>query len=101
MNQAFNRVIIIKLRCTNGLPSHRQRLRARGMLTQQKIAQQLGVHSNAIHAWRRAGLLHAHMANDKNDYLYARTPRDPRLRPKLGLRLADRQSVSSTIGGAM
>ena len=71
--------MIVKLRCTHDLPSHSQRLRARGLLTQQEIAKQLGVHSNTIHAWRRAGLLATHKANDKNDWLYraARHPATP------------------------
>ncbi|MBV8991466.1 MAG: recombinase family protein, partial [Solirubrobacterales bacterium] len=66
----FTRTMIIKLRDSNDLPSHRQRLLARGMLTQGQIADRLGVSPKTIHAWRRAGLLHAHRANDKNDWLY-------------------------------
>lgn len=69
MNRPFTRAMIIKLRRTHELPSHSERLRARGLLTQPEI-EQLGVHSNTIHAWRRAGLLRAHKAIVKNDYLY-------------------------------
>jgi DNA invertase Pin-like site-specific DNA recombinase/DNA-binding transcriptional regulator YiaG len=102
MKRPFTRAIIVKLRRTHDLPSHRERLRARGLLTQQEIAERLGVHSNTIHAWRRAGLLQAHKANDKNDYLYKPPgPGDPRLRPQQGRRLADREPVPSTQGGAM
>jgi DNA invertase Pin-like site-specific DNA recombinase len=102
MKRPFTRAMIVKLRRTHGHPSHRERLRARGMLTQREIAQRLGVHSNTIHAWRRAGLLRAHKANDKNDYLYEPpTPDDPRLRPQQGRRLSQREPSSSTPGGAM
>jgi DNA invertase Pin-like site-specific DNA recombinase len=102
MKRPFTPAMIIKLRRTHDLPSHRQRLRARGMLTQQEIAQQLSVHSNTIHAWRRAGLLAAHKANDKNDYLYEPpTPGDPRVRKQQGRRLSDREPAPSTPGGAV
>ena len=64
--------MIVKLRDTNHLPSHRERLLARGMLTQEQIAKQLGVSPKTIHAWRRAGLLTAHRANDRYDWLLTR-----------------------------
>ena len=102
MKRLFTRAIIIKLRSTHDLPSHSQRLRARGMLTQQEISQRLGVHSNTIHAWRRAGLLQAHNANDKNDYLYEPpTPGDPRLVKRRGWRHSEREPAPSTQRGAM
>ncbi|MBD0281449.1 MAG: recombinase family protein [Thermoleophilaceae bacterium] len=101
-NQPFTRTMIIKLRRSNGLPSRHERLRARGMLTQQEIATRLGVRPKTIHAWRRAGLLAAHRANDKNDWLYQPpTPGDPRLRKQQGRRLSDQQPARSTPGGAM
>jgi hypothetical protein len=102
MKRRFTRAIIIKPRTTHDLASHRERLRARGMLTQQEIAQQLGVHPNTIHAWRRAGFLAAHRANDKNDYLYEPpTPGDPRLIKRRGWRHSDREPARSTQGGAI
>jgi DNA invertase Pin-like site-specific DNA recombinase/DNA-binding transcriptional regulator YiaG len=102
MNQPFTARIIIGTRRRNGLPSHRERLRASGMLTQQEIAERLGVHSNTIHAWRRAGLLRAHKANDKNDYLYEPpNSDDPRLVKQQGRRLDKREPVPSTPRGAM
>ncbi len=102
MKRPFTPAIIIKLRNTHDLASHSERLRGRGMLTQQEIAQQLGVHPNTIHAWRRAGLLHAHKANDKNDYLYEPpTPGDPRLVKRRGWRHSEREPTRSTQGGAM
>jgi hypothetical protein len=102
MKRPFTPAMIIKLRRAHNLPSHRGRLLARGMLTQQEIAQRLGVHSNTIHAWRRAGLLHAHKANDKNDYLYEPpTPGDPRLVKRRGWRHSKRDPAPSTQGGAL
>ena len=102
MRRPFTPAIIIKLRTTHNLPSHRERLLARGMLSQQEIAQRLGVHPNTIHAWRRAGFLTAHPANDKNDYLYEPpTPNDPRLVKRRGWRHSDREPAPSTQGGAI
>ena len=48
MRQPFTPAMIVKLRTTHNLPSHAERLRARGMLTRNEIADQLGVHSNTI-----------------------------------------------------
>ena len=102
MRRPFTPAIIIKLRTTHNLPSHRERLLARGMLSQQEIAQRLGVHPNTIHAWRRAGFLTAHPANDKSDYLYEPpTPNDPRLVKRRGWRHSDREPAPSTQGGAI
>jgi hypothetical protein len=102
MKQPFTRAMIVKLRRTHDLHSHSERLRARGMLTQQEITQRLDVHSNTIHAWRRAGLLRAHKANDKNDYLYEPpTPGDTRVQKQQGRRLSDREPAPSTPGGAV
>ena len=52
------------------LPSHADRLRARGLLTLNEIADRLGVHTKTIKDWRDAGLLESHKANDKNERLY-------------------------------
>jgi DNA invertase Pin-like site-specific DNA recombinase len=102
MNRFFTPRIVIHLRRGNNLPSHRDRLLARGLLTQQQIAKRLGVHPNTIHAWRRAGLLQAHTANDKNDYLYQPpTPDDPRLVKRRGWRHSKRKPAPSTPGGAI
>ena len=102
MRRPFTPAIIIKLRTTHNLPSHHERLLARGMLSQQEIAQRLGVHPNTIHAWRRAGFLTAHPANDKNDYLYEPpTPNDPRLVKRRGWRHSDREPAPPTQGGAI
>jgi len=102
MNQPFNRTIIIKLRRSHNLPSHHERLRARGMLTHEEIAKQLDAHPRTIHAWRHAGLLTAHKANDRNTQLYEPPePDDPRLTTRRGWRLSQREPTPSTPGGAM
>jgi DNA invertase Pin-like site-specific DNA recombinase len=101
-NKQFTRTMIVKLRDSNDLPSHHQRLLARGLLTQQQTAQRLGVSPKTIHAWRRAGLLNAQRANDKNDWLYEPpTPGDPRLVKRRGWRHSKREPARSTQGGAI
>jgi len=101
MKQPFTRRIVADIRHDNNLPSHHKRLRARGLLTHHEIAELLGVHPNTIHAWRRAGLLHAHRTTDKPDYLYEPPQPDDRIRKQQGRRLADRKLASSTPGGAL
>ena len=73
----FTPRIVLGLRRAHNLPSHRERLRARGLLTIGETAERLGVHASTIKAWHRAGLLESHKANDKNERLYraARTRR--------------------------
>ena len=101
MKQPFTRRIVADIRHDNNLPSHHQRLRARGLLTHHEIAELLGVHPNTIHAWRRAGLLRAHRTTDKPDYLYEPPQPDDRIKKQQGRRLADRKLASSTPGGAL
>ena len=64
--RAFSGRIVLGLRRGNGLPSHADRLRVRGLLTPAEMAERLGVHPSTIKAWRRAGLLVSHKANDNN-----------------------------------
>ena len=62
----FTGRIVLDLRRAHHLPSHAQRLRARGLLDKPEIAELLSVHPSTIKAWHRAGLLTSHQANDKN-----------------------------------
>jgi len=40
------------------------------MLTQEEIANRLGVSRSTVHNWRRNGLLKAHAYNDRPGYVY-------------------------------
>jgi DNA invertase Pin-like site-specific DNA recombinase len=101
MNLPFSARIVLGLRRNNNLPSHHDRLRARGLLTLTEIADQLGVHPSTINHWHRAGLLTSHKANDKNQRLFEPpTPGDPRLVKRLGWRLANREPTQPHQGGA-
>jgi DNA invertase Pin-like site-specific DNA recombinase len=98
----FTGRIVLELRRSHHLPSHADRLRARGLLTLTETADRLGVHTSTIKAWRRAGLLTAHQANDKNIPLFdPPDPADPRLAKRQGSKLSRRVHTATTPGGAV
>ena len=98
----FTARIVLNLRHSHQLPSHADRLRARGLLTLNEIARQLGVHVSTIKAWHRTGLLTAHQANDKNTPLFdPPDPTDPRLVKRQGSKLTNRALTATTPGGAV
>ena len=68
--KTFTGRIVLELRRSHGFPSHHERLRAHGLLTIGELADRLGVHPTTINAWRRAGLIQSHKANDKNIRLF-------------------------------
>jgi DNA invertase Pin-like site-specific DNA recombinase len=98
----FTSRIVLDLRQAHHLPSHADRLRARGLLTMTETAARLGVHISTIKAWRRAGLLTARKANDRNVPLFdPPDPADPRLAKRQGSKLASRVHTATTPGGAV
>jgi hypothetical protein len=98
----FTGRIVLELRRSHHLPSHADRLRARGLLTLPEIAGRLGVHISTIKAWRRAGLLTAHKANDKNIPPFdPPDPANPRLVKRQGSKLTRRVHTATTPGGAV
>ncbi len=100
--QPFNPRIVLGLRRAHALPSHAERLRTRGLLTAEELAERLGVHATTIKRWHGAGLLTSRKANDKNERLFEPpAPGDPRLIKQQGRRLADREPVQSSAGGAV
>ncbi|HEX6524825.1 MAG TPA: recombinase family protein [Streptosporangiaceae bacterium] len=98
----FTGRIVLELRRSHHLPSHADRLRARGLLTLNETAARLGLHTSTIKAWRRAGLLTAHQANDRNIPLFdPPDPADPRLAKRQGSKLTRRVHTATTPGGAV
>jgi DNA invertase Pin-like site-specific DNA recombinase len=98
----FTRQIVYDIRHAHGLAGHAERLRARGLLTLDEIAERLGVHPTTVKRWQRAGLLVSHQANDKNERLYEPpTPGDQRLRRLRGRALRDREYTTTSPGGAL
>jgi DNA invertase Pin-like site-specific DNA recombinase len=98
----FTARIVLDLRGSNNLPSHADRLRAKGLLSIGEIAERLGVHISTIKAWHRAGLLASHKANDKNERLFEPPAAgDPRLVKRMGSRLDKRVPIRPAPGGAV
>jgi DNA invertase Pin-like site-specific DNA recombinase len=101
-DRPFTASIVVHLRRAHQLPTHADRLRARGLLTIDEIAERLNVHRATIKAWHRAGLLASHKANDKNERLFEPpAPTDPRLIKRMGSQLAKRVHTEPTPGGAV
>ena len=70
MGERFSARIIARLRKEYDLPSRHDRLRARGYLTVDEIAEKLGVCSATVKVWAREGLLQGHPYTTKNECLY-------------------------------
>ncbi len=98
----FTRHIVVHLRRAHDLPSHHDRLRARGLLTTAEIAERLAAHPTTIKRWNAAGLLTSHKANDKNQQLFdPPDPDDARLVKQQGRRLDRREHTPTRRGGAL
>jgi DNA invertase Pin-like site-specific DNA recombinase len=86
----FQRGIVQHIRHSHGLRSRYARLRARGMLTRDEIADRLKVSTDTVKIWGRHGLLPRHACNDKDECLYE--PPGPNAPVKMqGRRLSDRR----------
>ena len=91
-----------------GLKNLRERLRAKGMLTTDEMAERLGINPSTVKARLRQGLLKGRQTNDKGAWLFE-PPDDARIAliAKNTRRRADRRrqrspvSTASTAGGAV
>jgi DNA invertase Pin-like site-specific DNA recombinase/DNA-binding transcriptional regulator YiaG len=98
----FTARIVLEARRSNHLPSHAERLRAKGLLTKTELAAQLDVHESTVKSWTKVGILNSHKANDKNERLYQPPiPGDPRLTARQGSPLRKRVSTQHTPEGAL
>jgi DNA invertase Pin-like site-specific DNA recombinase len=68
--KTFHGFMVARIARDHGLKTRWERLRERGMLTLDEMAKRLGICTDQVKAWRAAGLLHADLCNDKNEYLY-------------------------------
>lgn len=66
----FDTMAVVYLLKRFKLPSRYQRLRSKGYVTQEEIAQALGVHVETVQRWRKKGWIQAHYYNDQKEYLY-------------------------------
>jgi MerR family regulatory protein len=98
----FTNRIVLDLRRAHHLPSHAERLHARGLLTIGELAERLDVHKTTIKNWHRAGLLISHKGNDKNIRLFeAPAPGDPQLVARQGSPIRNRVPTQPAPGGAV
>ena len=86
----FGGRMISRLTIEYGLKSRLDRLRGRGMLTLEEMSERLGISTRHVKLWRAAGLLRAHLCNDKNEYLYEDPGSNPP-RQARGVRLSKRR----------
>ncbi|MGC9197247.1 MAG: recombinase family protein, partial [Syntrophobacteraceae bacterium] len=68
--QPLSRLNIRHIQQAYSLMPRYDRLRNRGMLTMAELAERLGVKSATVKNWNQAGLLRAHLYNDRNDCLF-------------------------------
>jgi hypothetical protein len=68
--RTFTLPIVRRIRIQYHLKSRRERLRCRGLLTLDEIAERLHVQPCTIKTWRHSGLLPAHTSSDRGEYLY-------------------------------
>jgi hypothetical protein len=89
----FHGPMIARIAKDHRLKTRWQRLRERGMLTLDEMSQRLGICTDQVKAWRAAGLLRAHLCNDKNEYLYEDPGPNPPRKGK-GVRLSRKGLVN-------
>jgi hypothetical protein len=70
-------MMVMRVRRRYGLTPRFQRLRARGLLTLDEVAQRFGICTSTAKEWRWASLLRAHAYNDKPEYLFEHPGDDP------------------------
>ena len=90
--KAFTRQMIVDLvRANDSIRSRYQRLREKGYLTQEEMAERLGVTSQTVRTWARHGLLRAHPYTDRGQCLYEPPGKNPPTKKQGHPKLADRR----------
>jgi len=110
----FTVVSLTQLCKNRGIPSHRDRLRAHGMLTLEEIAAQLGVSAQTVKIWQRRGQITGRRIDGRRLHLYhpgQQRPTDRRRRASRDTRAATRHhrttptadsiTTTNTPGGAV
>jgi DNA invertase Pin-like site-specific DNA recombinase len=69
-DKPFSAASLAQLCNKRGIPSHRDRLRAAGMLTLQEIADQLAVTPATVKIWHRQGRITGRRVDGRRDHLY-------------------------------
>jgi len=92
----FTGRMIGRLRIEYGLKSRFERLRAKGMLPLDEMAQRLDISTAQLKTWRAVGLVRAHLCNDKNEYLYEDPGANPPRKTR-GVRLSKRLQLLENV----
>lgn len=93
-DQEFSSLIVGNIRRRYGLRRRYDRLRDRGMKTEEEMAESLGVCPATIKRWRRYGLLRAHRYSEKHQFLYE-PPGDLVPTKSQGVKLSDERRFVS------
>jgi len=105
--QPFHRLLVDNIIRSYPLRSRRQRLREAGLLTLTEMADRLGVCTDTVKKWNRAGIVSGQRYNDKHEMLYHPPDPDNPPTPHQGRRLSSRrpgqtqQAHESTRRGAV
>jgi len=96
MGSQFCQIMVAKICRTYKVKTHFERLRARGLLTQEEMAVELGVSGSTVQEWRRCGLLRGfkHTGARGARFLYERPMTDQRPRKMQGNPLRERVALS-------
>jgi DNA invertase Pin-like site-specific DNA recombinase len=95
----FNRRAVARIRRKYQLKSRYDRLREKGLLTIDEMADRLQLSPPWVRTWREHGLLKAYPVNDKNIYLYEDPGPDPP-RKAQGVKLAERRFPANMVRGS-
>jgi hypothetical protein len=92
MGSPFCGRLVAQIRRAYRIQSRYDRLRARGLLTQSEVAQELGIHPSTVRKWMQSGIVTAHVYNDKNERLYELSP-DNRPIKQQGIKFSDARRI--------
>ena len=71
-HKPFTRAIVKHLRRLYGLKTRSDRLKEKGLLSKQQVADLIGCHPRRVHSFKQQGLLRAIRIHEKGQYLYYR-----------------------------
>ena len=91
-DRSFTQHLIHRLTQDHGLPSRDARLRARGLLSAEEVAQLIACKPSLVDYWREQGLLQGTRRNEKNEYYYERPTAETVQQIKLRRRMAAAES---------
>jgi len=92
----FSPRYIARIQRCYGLRSRYDRLRNKGLLTLEEMAQSLGISMSQVKVWRHHGLVRGHAYNDKNECLYEHPGDNPPEKAQ-GVKLSRRRPLDQVV----